>query len=100
MKVEHTDKQPKFNLMQPDGVRGQVHSEVISDVLLNDGHWYEIKPGSFKFYKTNQSSGVGVPFVQFDIAYTEQYRPVAGKRVEVFPASICGLAYTPSEDDA
>lgn len=101
MKVENTEKNPKFNLLSPDGTRAQVHSETISDVLLNDGHWYEIVPGSFKFYRTKPpaAGAPAVPFVQFDVALTEHYHPVGGKRVEVFPASVAGLAYVPQEDD-
>jgi len=90
MKAVPTNKMPKFNLLNPDGERPQTDAENITDVLLNDGHWYEIKRGSFKFYKTGDK---GVPFVQFDVTYTEQYSPVAGRRVEVFPASVCGIAY-------
>lgn len=98
MKVEHTNKMPKFNLLQPDGVRPQTHSQNVSHVLLNDGHWYAIVPGSFKFYRTDATEGPGVPFVQFDIDNDlDNDEMLVGKRVEVFPASVCGLAYTPDE---
>lgn len=89
MKAEFTEKDPKFNLLKPDGVRGQAHSEVITQVLLNDGTWYAIAKGSFKFFKT--AGDKAVPFVQFDTLDTDEN----GRhlRIEVFPASVCGIAY-------
>lgn len=90
MKSEFTEKDPKFNLLKPDGLRGQVHAEAVTDVLLNDGRWYRIVEGSFKFYRT--SGDKAVPFVQFVTdALANEY--VAGKTVEVFPASVSGVAY-------
>lgn len=96
MKAEFTEENPKFNLLQPDGIRSQAHSEVISNVLLTDGKWYLIELGSFKFYKT--AGDKAVPFVQFKVIHSgfapgEGASPAAGKVVEVFPASVVGVAY-------
>jgi hypothetical protein len=97
MKAETTDNDPKFNLLKPDGVRSQAHSEVISQVLLNDGIWYQIKEGSFKFFKT--SGDKAVPFVQFKL--NDEIVDADGTRrrhvIEVFPASVVGIAYTTVE---
>ena len=98
MKVETTSKTPKFNLMQPDGIRSQADVEDIAFVLLNDGKWYKIIQGSFKFYRTEQSTkNPGVPFVQFDT--TLEINESGGVvRMEVFPATVAGIAYSkPSE---
>ena len=97
MKVESTDQNPKFNLMQPDGVRSQAHNQEITHVLLTDERWYKILPGSFKFYKTAQNpQNPGVPFVQFDTVLPENE---AGGvfRVEVFPATVAGIGYPKPE---
>ena len=100
MKAEFTNKDPKFNLMQPDGIRSQVHSESVSDVLLTDGQWYRIEPGSFKFYKT--SGDRSVPFIQFKVlpfnGNPNDKGAVAGKTIEVFPASVVGISYRESGD--
>lgn len=97
MKAESTEQTPAFNLLEPDGQRGQAHSKEISRVLLNDGKWYEIEPGSFKFYKT----GAGVPFVQFKVNGGDFDCPDADDYlIEVFPASVAGVAYpAPSEQE-
>lgn len=96
MKAESTDQAPAFNVLEPDGQRGQVHSKEITAVLLNDGRWYQIKPGSFKFYKT----GSGVPFVQFDsIEFNTELNREASVRIEVFPATVAGVSYpVPGEE--
>jgi hypothetical protein len=91
MKAEFTEKDPKFNLLKPDGVRSQAHSEVITQVLLNDGNWYAIRPGSFKFYRT--AGDKSVPFVQFDVLPAPGSQQAAPLRIEVFPATISGIAY-------
>ena|ERR1700751_4974550 len=89
MKAETSNDGPKFNLLQGDGVRPQAHSDVITQILLTDGQWYSIVPGSFKFYRT--SGDHAVPFVQFDLnAQNEQGEMV---RIEVFPATVAGWAY-------
>ena len=102
MKAEFTQKNPKFNLMQADGIRSQTHSEDITNVLLTDGIWYLIEKGSFKFYKT--SGDRAVPFIQFKVARgafdAERGVSVAGKIVEVFPASVVGVAYLDDLDNA
>ena len=103
MKTEHTETPPRFNLMKPDGVRSQGHARDVTHVMLNNGHTYPIQPGSFKFYRVN--SNTGVPYVTFIVSqnygefgsYDEDGRtardPLAGQQIEVFPASITGIAY-------
>ena len=98
MKAESTDETPAFNIMKHDGIRSQAHNKVISRVLLTDGKWYDIIPGSFKFYKTSPDKAV--PFVQFDYERENQSAfmkggslPPVPTRVEVFPASVAGWAY-------
>lgn len=98
MKAESTNKNPKFNLLKPDGVRSQAHSEAVTKVLLNDGRWYDIIPGSFKFYRT--SSDKAVPFVQFKIdEVDDRLAGLEGHTIEVFPATVAGLAYSTDEDE-
>lgn len=96
MKAESTDQAPAFNVLEPDGQRGQVHPKEITAVLLNDGRWYQIKYGSFKFYKT----GSGVPFVQFKLSGIEFDDSDTGDYlVEVFPATVAGVAYPTFNED-
>lgn len=101
MKVENTDKAPKFNLLKPDGVRDQGHASDVTHVLLNNGETYPVEPGTFKFYKVG--SAQGVPYVTFVVSGIYESaidrHPLAGKRIEVFPASITGIAYDNIEDN-
>lgn len=93
MKAETSDVGPRFNLLQSEGVRGQAHTKEITQVLLTDGAWYAIEPGSFHFYRTGGDKAV--PFVQFDLMPN-----ASGQlRVEVFPATVAGWAY-PTPDGA
>lgn len=96
MKAEKSETNPKFDLMNPDGVRPQVNSQVITQVLLNDGSWYGVVPGSFKFYKTSDS----VPFVQFDTASDGVDGVTRSLRIEVFPATVAGWAYPTPQTEA
>lgn len=102
MKVEGTDGTPAFNPLNFDGTKSQPHSEVISHVLINDA-WYEIIVGSFKLYKTGGDRPV--PFVQFDLPSRDQNdfaqlgSNLDGKRVQVFPNAMSGVAFSVPEDD-
>jgi hypothetical protein len=103
MKAETSASNPKFNLLQGDGDRPEVEVQEITQVLLNDGAWYSIEPGSFHFYQAPaDSSGkrTGVPFVQFDlkeVAVAADGSQTA-LRVEVFPATVAGWAYPVAVD--
>jgi hypothetical protein len=97
MKVENTDRAPKFNLLNPDGERPQADAADVSAVLLDGEGWTSIVPGSFHFYVTNTNSKP-VPFVQFDVIGNPASPGDFNKyRVEVFPTAIAGLAYPTSE---
>lgn len=97
MKSEHTDKAPRFNLLKPDGIRSQGRADDVTHVMLNNGITYPISSKTFKFYKVN--SNTGVPYVTFVVhpAPEDDWGPAVwmmrGKRLEVFPASITGIAY-------
>lgn len=104
MKAESTEEVPAFNIMKHDGIRPQAHNKVISRVLLTDGKWYAIVPGSFKFYKTSPDKAV--PFVQFDYERKDDSVFMSGgslppvlTRVEVFPASVAGWAYAIEDEN-
>lgn len=94
MKSEESDQAPAIDFTQFKNIRGQVNSKEIKMVLLNDGNWYWVKPGSFHLFKTQDS----VPFVQFDgdKMGTPQDSAV---RIEVFPATVAGWAYDIPEDE-
>lgn len=97
MKVETTDQPPKFDITKPNGIRSQTHAAEITKVLLDDGVWYNIEPGSFKFYKTSQ----GVPFLTFKVPVfvgPTGGSPVSGKTVELFPPRLVAVAYDQDED--
>ena len=99
MKAESTEEVPAFNIMKHDGIRSQAHNKTISRVLLTDGKWYDIIPGSFKFYKTSPDKAV--PFVQFDYEREIDNRGTfILTRVEVFPASVAGWAYAVEDENA
>lgn len=89
MKAEETNEKPALDLMNPILNEGQANAKVIKKVLLNDGEWYNVKSGTFKFYKTHDS----VPFIRFitvdviaDISKQEA-------TIECFPATVAGWAY-------
>lgn len=93
MKVESTNRTPKFNLLASDGVRDQTEADEINFVMI-DGLWRTIIPGSFKFYVTTGAKPV--PFVQFDMVNspgTGGLDPECYYRCEVFPTAIMGVAY-------
>lgn len=84
-------------------ISGQAKAEQLSHVLLNDGHWYEVKPGTFHLYKTYKNevdkTKEGIPFVRFSGRLIGL--PVSGIQpfmvIEVFPATVAGWAYKEDE---
>lgn len=99
MKAENTDVPPKFNLLAPEGVKPQAHAEQIKAVLLNDGNWYPIVPGSFKLYQSMSKAPAFGPYATFQLPMNPsehpnaQSDPLAGLTVEVFPATVAGWAF-------
>lgn len=96
MKAEDSLKSPLLNLRQPDGVRPQTN-EVITEVLVGN-QWIPIVPGSFHFYISNEDPKKAVPFIQFDVD-SDDSGFLAGKRIEVFPQTVGGYAYTPKVEE-
>lgn len=88
MKIEDTKEKPAFDLMNPTLNEGMAHAKDIKMVLLNDGNWYWVEPGTFKFMKSTDS----VPFVRFqgDKMGTTKDNMVT---IECFPATVAGWAY-------
>ena len=103
MKAEHTEVPPRFNLLKSDGVRSQGRANDVTHIMLNNGITYPISPKTFKFYKVN--SNTGVPYVTFVVhpSPEDEWGPAVwvlrGKRLEVFPASITGIAYNEDDDE-
>lgn len=96
MKAEESTG-PAFNLGKDEGVQSQNEGD-ISQVLLNDGVWYRIVPGSFHVFKPNEHER-SMPYVQFDLAAAEGGTAGAGDmRVQVFPATVAGWAFPVPQD--
>lgn len=89
MKAETTKDAPLVDLTHFEGPVGQAHAEAITHVLLNDGVWYEVIPGSFHLYKTAQA----VPYAQFDTKFQNSTNDaLILRRVQCFPATVAGWA--------
>lgn len=94
MKAENTNDAPEFNMLKPDGVKPQVHSERITHVLLNDGNWYEITRGSFHLYQSAAKAPGFGPYVTFQTTFqSSPHNAPELKTIEVFPASVVGWAF-------
>ncbi|UOW93412.1 hypothetical protein SEA_LABELLE_88 [Mycobacterium phage Labelle] len=95
MQAHETEKMPKFNPAQPDGVKPQASDELITAVLVS-GEWIPIVPGSFKYYVSQPNpndKAKMIPYIQFDVEPNPAFGALAGTRIEVFPQSVGGYAY-------
>lgn len=95
MKSENSEHAPAVDFTQFKTTQGQVNSKEIKAVLLNDGHWYFVIPGSFHLYMTQEK----IPFVQFDGDKIEQAESNTAQRIEVFAPTVAGWAYDIPEDE-
>lgn len=98
MQAHETDKMPKFNPTSPDGVKPQAGDEHITAVLVS-GEWIPIEEGSFKYFvaiPNPEKKERQIPYIQFDVPNNPMFGSLAGTRVEVFPQSVGGYAYTPA----
>jgi hypothetical protein len=70
-----------------------VQNEEVAGVLLSDGKWYDIEPGSFGMHRTSGK----VPFLRF----TLKGQTANGKTViiETFPNALAGLSYYVDPDE-
>jgi hypothetical protein len=68
------------------GESSQVHNEKITKVLLADGVWYDITPGSFKMHRT----GNKLPFIRFDCVLTNDGDVYT---LEIFPNALHGVGF-------
>jgi len=94
MNAENTDTPPKFNLLAPEGVKPQVHADLISFVLLDDGQWYPVAPQSFKLYQSVAKTPAFGPYATFILDPTvAEGHPLAGMTIEVFPVTVKGWAF-------
>lgn len=112
MKADRTTKQPAFNLLKNDGQAPQADNQVITKVFMNNGTEFDVVPGSFKFYIT--AGDRPQPFVQFQtwLSHTISVESSNNDKdlmvrnvnwklhtVEVFPASVAGVAFLTAEED-
>lgn len=97
MKAEKSSHPPKFNLTKIDGQVPQRDADVISKVYLTSGATFDIVPGSFHFYTTPGDRPV--PFIQFESKIWNENSELCSHIVEVFPASVAGIAYLKPTDN-
>lgn len=100
MQAYETEQMPVFDPVKPDGIKPQVDDRIVSAVLVS-GEWIPIVEGTFKYMiaqpKKDDPTKV-LPYIMFDVPNNPMFGALAGKRIEVFPQSVGGYAYSASAE--
>lgn len=96
MKVSGEEESTLMKAFQ--GEDSMTRNEDVTRVLLTDGEWYHIEPGSFGMYRT---AGGKVPFIRFIVLQADHPEAPATRYViETFPSTLAALAYpAPASDE-